>query len=281
VSRKHIDNRACMHGRKASSGSADQDASKPSKRQALGGKFSQSTRKQSQKAKDLPGPEDAPQTTVLRGRERGGVDRASGIALDAGTVVRVMSQHAIDERKSEWLDTIVLLDGRSFVFCALHAHMRLTEALVKDMFGRAIESRRVPKLKEAFKTHLGLENKFVRSEKTKGWNKVSLYGYECWRFAEQDENGVSKIEKVVRDVWHHGAGIMKGPSADSGLCDGEFADAYCALWRLFNTGMRQTRCKDLSSEDLAEYGANCRDLGARWNLLLPSNRCSTFYLHTQ
>ena len=44
--------------------------------------------------------------------------------------------------------------------------------------------------------------------------------------------------------------------------------------------LRQTRCKDPSSEDLAEYGANCRDLGARWSLLLPSNRCSTFYLHT-
>jgi hypothetical protein len=62
----------------------------------------------------------------------------------------------------------------------------------------AIESRRVTKLKEAFKAHLGLENKFVRSKKTKGWNKVSLYGYKCWRFAEQDENGVSKIIAETR-----------------------------------------------------------------------------------
>ena len=244
--------------------------------------YSQGKRQASQKTKALPGPEDAPQTTVLRGRKwgPGGVDSASGITLAAGTVVRVMSQHAINERESEWLDKVVHLDRHAFVFCALHAHMRLTEALVKDMFGRAIESRRVQKLKEAFKTHLGLENKFVRSDKTKGWNKVSLYGYECWRFAEQDENGVSKIEKVVREVWPDGAGIVKGPSAGSGLRDGDFVDAYCALWRLFNTVMRQTRCKDPSSEDLAEYGANCRDLGARWSLLLPSNRCSTFYLHT-
>jgi hypothetical protein len=244
--------------------------------------YSQGKRQASQKTKALPGPEDAPQTTVLRGRKwgPGGVDSASGITLAAGTVVRVMSQHAINERESEWLDKVVHLDRHAFVFCALHAHMRLTEALVKDMFGRAIESRRVQKLKEAFKTHLGLENKFVRSDKTKGWNKVSLYGYECWRFAEQDEKGVSKIEKVVRDVWPDGAGIVKGPSAGSGLRDGEFVSAYCALWRLFNTVMRQTRCKDPSSEDLAEYGANCRDLGARWSLLLPSNRCSTFYLHT-
>ncbi len=71
--------------------------------------------------------------------------------------------------------------------------MRLTdsEALVRDMFGCSIESRRVQKLKEACKTHLGLDDdlKIVRSEKTKGWNKVSLYGYECLCFAEQDENG--------------------------------------------------------------------------------------------
>jgi hypothetical protein len=98
--------------------------------------------------------------------------------------------------------------------------MRLTEALVKDLFGRAIESRRVPKLKEAFQTHLGLSNKFVRSEK--GWNKVSLYGYECWRFAELDEEGVSKIEKVIKEVWPEGAGVVNGPSAGSGLRDRVF-----------------------------------------------------------
>ena len=197
--------------------------------------------------------------------------------MDAGSVVRIVSQHAIDERSSAWLDGRVKLDRRSFVFCALHAHMRLTEAVVKDMFGRAIESRRVQKLKEAFKTHLGLENKFVRSEKTQGWNKVSLYGYECWRFAETDENGISKIEKVIREVWPDGVGIVKGPGQ---LRDHEFADRYCKLWSLFNLVMRQTLCKDPNNADLAQYGANCRDLGARWCLLLPSNRCSTFYLHT-
>ncbi len=99
-----------------------------------------------------------------------------GQTLDAGTVVRVMSQpHAIDEGKFEWLDTVVRLERHFFVFCALHAHMRLAEALVKDLFGRAIEgfeAQRVQKLSQAFKTHLGLEQKFVRSDKTKGWNKV-------------------------------------------------------------------------------------------------------------
>jgi hypothetical protein len=268
-----------MHCRKAPTGSADKHTSRPGKK-SIGDRFCQGTRTQSLKTKAAPRPEDAPQTTVLRGCKWEDVVRASEIALGEGAVVRVMSQHAIDERDSEWLDKVVRLDRHSFVFCALHAHMRLTEALVKDMFGRAIESQRVKKLKEAFQKHLGLENKFVRSDKTKGWNKVSLYGYECWRFAEQDENGVSKIEKVVREVWPDGAGIVKGPSAGSGLRDGEFVEAYCALWRLFNTVMRQTRCKDPGSADLAEYGANCRDLGARWCMLLPSNRCSTFYLHT-
>ena len=272
-----------MHDRNAA-GPVNENASRPAKRclpGSLRGQFDQARRAQSQKTKDdAPRPEDAPQTTVLRGHKWQGVNSASGIALDAGTVVRVMVQHAIDERSSDLLDRVVRLDRHSFVFCALHAHMRLTEALVKDMFGRAIESRRVQKLKEAFKTHLGLENKFVRSEKTKGWNKVSLYGYECWRFAEQDEYGVSKIEKVIKEVWPEGAGVVNGPSAGSGLRDRAFVDAYCGLWRLFNTVMRQTRCKDPSSKDLAEYGANCRDLGARWCMLLPSNRCSTFYLHT-
>ncbi len=119
----------------------------------------------------------------------------------------------------------------------------------------------MPKLSAAFKTHLDLEKKFVRSEKSKGWNKVSLYGYEFWCFAEQDENGVSKIEKVVREVWPDG-GIVIGPNAGSGLRDGEFVDAYCALWRLFKTVMRQTRCKDPSSKDLAEYGAEYGAAGA-------------------
>ncbi len=73
---------------------------------------------------------------------------------------------------------------------------------------------------------------------------------------------------------------MKGPSADSGLRDKQFVEAYCALWRLFNSVMRQTRSKDPRSKDLAEYETNSRNLGARWSLLLPSNRCSTFYLHT-
>ncbi len=63
--------------------------------------------------------------------------------------VCIMSQHAINERNSEWLD-VVVLDRHSFVVCALRAHMLLTETLIKDLFGCSIESGRVQKLKEPF-----------------------------------------------------------------------------------------------------------------------------------
>jgi hypothetical protein len=47
-----------------------------------------------------------------------------------------------------------------------------------------------------------------------------------------------------------------------------------------NSAMLQTLCKEPSNADLAKYGANCCDLGAMWCMLLPSNHCSTFQLHT-
>ena len=103
--------------------------------------------------------------------------------------MRVVSLHRIDERQSVFLEGFTKLDRRSFAR-PMHpprAH-DLTETLVKDMFGRAMESRKVELLKKMFKEHLGLEIKFVRSEKTKGWNKVSLYDYECWLFSEPGFN---------------------------------------------------------------------------------------------
>jgi hypothetical protein len=151
-SHAHTDSCAYMPGRKASSGPAENESARPHERKALG-QFTQSKRPQNQKASVEPRPEDAPQTTVLRGREWEEVVSAGRIALDAGTVVRVMSQHAINECDSEWLDKVVHLDRRSFVFCALHAHMLLTEALVKDMFGHAIESRRVTKESQSSRRH--------------------------------------------------------------------------------------------------------------------------------
>jgi hypothetical protein len=54
-----------------------------------------------------------------------------------------MGQHAVNEREYKWLDKIVHLDRHTLVFCALqclHTNIRLTEAFVKDLFGRTIKS---------------------------------------------------------------------------------------------------------------------------------------------
>jgi hypothetical protein len=223
-------------------------------------------------------------TIVLRGRLW---DKAiSGkVSLPASSVVRVVVQYKIDERRSEWLDKRVQLDRSAFVFCALHAHMRLTEALVKDMFGRAIESGKVPQLREAFNTHLNIQDRFVRNEGKRGWKKVSLYGYECWRFGRESRvEGQSAIERVIREVWGEGSDILtkndvENPKGLSREAHTRFLESYCSLWRDFNKVMQLTRCKTFCPE-LLDYGALCRDLGARWCMLLPRNRCSAFYLHT-
>jgi len=164
--------------------------------------------------------------------------------------------------------------------------MRLTEALVKDMFGRAIESGKVPQLREAFKKHLNIQDRFVRNEGKRGWKKISLYGYECWRFAQDSEvEGQSKIERVIRDVWgEDGRGILTendvaNLKAVAPEAHYRFLLSYCSLWNDFNKVMQLTRSKTISPE-LRDYGALCRDLGSRWCLLLPRNRCSAFYLHT-
>ena len=240
---------------------------------------------------------DVPKTSAIRGKKFDSEAAASEETLIAGSLVRVMRQHACSERTSEYLKTLLPLDARAFVFCALHAHMRLSEALVKDMFGRAIESRKVERLRSAFERHLGITNKFQKSSQTNGWNKVSLYGYECWRFGQTDAEGVSKIERVIKEVWPAGDGILgkpadskadkrckavtgrNRPSRDSDR-EQRFLASYCALWQQFNLVVRQMRCKNPHDEELKNFGVNCRDLGARWCMLLPANRCSTFYLHT-
>ena len=243
-----------------------------------------------QKRAQPPPQEPAPQhpvTIVLRGKSW---DKATSgkVPFPASSVVRVIVQHKLDERRSEWLDSHVQVDRAAYVFCALHAHMRLTEALVKDMFGRAIESGKVPQLREAFKTHLNIQDRFVRNEGKRGWKKVSLYGYECWRFArDSGVQGQSAIERVIREVWGEGHEILTKNDMTNRTNPKEFcADAhnrflvsYCSLWRDFNKVMQLTRCKTFCPE-LLDYGALCRDLGSRWCLLLPRNRCGAFYLHT-
>ena len=62
--------------------------------------------------------------------------------------------------------------------------------------------------------------------------------------------------------------------------DDQFIHSFCCLWRLFHNVTKQMRCKDPSTPDLDKFGENCRDLGARWCILLPANRTTPFYLHT-
>jgi hypothetical protein len=44
--------------------------------------------------------------------------------------------------------------------------------------------------------------------------------------------------------------------------------------------MDQMRCRDPERKDLVDFGKNCRDLGARWCMLMPKHRCGALYLHT-
>ena len=56
--------------------------------------------------------------------------------------------------------------------------------------------------------------------------------------------------------------------------------AHCALWEDFNAVVRTLRCKDPTSKTLEGHAARFREFGARWMMMMPSHRCTTFYLHT-
>ena len=97
-----------------------------------------------------------------------------------------------------------------FCFCSLHAHMRLTEALVKPMFARAIATNRVKALNSAFAEHLGIDGAFaqVQSEHGSGkvWKPVSFHGYECRLFSKMLKETATRpyepaIDRVVHEVW--------------------------------------------------------------------------------
>ena len=195
-----------------------------------------------------------------------------------------------------------------FCFCSLHAHMRLTEALVKPMFARAIASNRVPALNKAFKEHLGLDNMFAEVQSDQGtgkvWKPLSFKAFECHLFT------LSAVEKVLHQVWPDhdepqaepaskakseasAAKAKRGRSGKNGKSDRcrewgglganqqkEYKRQYLCLWGTFLTVMDQMRCRDPDRADLADFGKNCRDLGARWCVLMPKNRLGSLYLHT-
>ena len=198
----------------------------------------------------------------------------------------------------------------SFCFCGLHAHMRLTESLVKVIFGRAIPSK-VNQLNTAFKEHLGVQEKFKKVQtvgKNKGgWQKVSFTGYECLNFSKtlkKTDTHVeeSAIERVLHEVFPKHEEDLVAKARDDANADArpvrrrrergksnnitdprkddQFIHSFCCLWQLFHNVTKQMRCKDPSTPDLDKFGENCRDLGARWCILLPENRTTPFYLHT-
>ena len=198
-----------------------------------------------------------------------------------------------------------------FCFCALHAHMRLTEALVKPMFARAIATNRVRELDFAFEKHLGLGGTFaqVQSEHGSGkvWKRVGFRAYECRLFSKVLKESATRpqepaIHRVVHEVWPDSdqAGPLLVPQAPtragsrkrkpshrdkewggrSEEQQREYKRQYLHLWSLFGKVMDQMRCRDPDREDLKHFGKNCRCLGARWCMMMPKNRCGALYLHT-
>ena len=198
-------------------------------------------------------------------------------------------------------------------FCSLHAHMRLTEALVKPMFARAISTKRVPELNSAFAKHLGLDGAFaqVQSEHGSGkvWKPVGFHGFECRLFskvlkAHGKRPEEAAIDRVVHEVWPDSDSDQAEPlvppihssarksrkrkptyrekewGGASEEQQREYKRQYLHLWSLFDTVMEQMRCRDPDREDLKNFGKNCRNLGARWCMMMPKNRCGALYLHT-
>lgn len=190
--------------------------------------------------------------------------------------------------------------------------MRLTEALVKPLFARAISTNRVNALNSAFKKHMGMDEAFAQVQSENGsnkvWKPVSFHAYECHLFSKMLDATATRpaehaIDRVVQEVWPDSdeAAPLKPQATTSsrktpsrrkpssrekewgGLSEQqqrEYKRQYLHLWSIFHTVMDQMRCADPDREDLKDFGKNCRDLGARWCMLMPKNRCGALYLHT-
>lgn len=216
--------------------------------------------------------------------------------------------------------------------------MRLTEALAKVLYQRAIDTNKTEQLTQAFDRHLGLKGRFkqvqLANSDKKAWKRLALKGYECYAFSKPlSASGTfpeeTAIERVMHEVWPSRvdteppasipgqtvpqtstAGRGKGrataggsvarskqtPKAvqaeacvDSGTGDkrymsaqqeARFIELSCHLWRKFHVFTKQLRCKNPQDSSLLDFGKNSRDLGARWCMFLPRNRCSALYLHT-
>jgi hypothetical protein len=175
--------------------------------------------------------------------------------------------------------------------------MRLTEGLIKVIFAKAIESGKVDELNAAFRKHLDMENTFQKVKDEHGgssWKKVSVQGYQCYDFitklpASDSHPEEMAIHRILHEVWPEDQASSTGlhnkkkrkhkdpvPDAEN-QC---FIKAFCNLWTLFAEVSTLMRCKDIHHAGLSSFPERCRQLGARWCLLLPSNRCNSHYLHT-
>ena len=166
-----------------------------------------------------------------------------------------------------------------YCFCALHAHMRMSEALIKPLFDHAEAQGRIPQLNASIHKHCGLEDHFKQAENEGGggshWLPIAFKAWQAWRLIRTLEPDVNyhgrdlAIQRVFQDVC---AGHVPQ--------DVNMRGAHCALWADFNAVVRTLRCKDPTSKTLEGHAARFREFGARWMMLMPSHRCTTFYLHT-
>jgi hypothetical protein len=178
------------------------------------------------------------------------------------------------------------------------------------MFARAISTNRVKELNLAFKAHMGIDDAFaqVQSEQGSGkvWKPVAFHGFQCSLFSKTLNHTATRpqepaINRVVHEVWPdsksfraepveppiRSSGRKRKPTSRANEWAGaseeqqrEYKRQYLRLWDIFHTVMKQMRCRDPNSEDLKDFGKNCRDLGARWCMMMPQNRCGALYLHT-
>jgi hypothetical protein len=185
--------------------------------------------------------------------------------------------------------------------------MRLTESLIKVIFAKAIESEKVEELNAAFVKHLAMDHTFQKVKDEHGgssWKKVSVFGYQCYDFiktlpASGGRPAEMAIHRILHEVWPDADGQQpSGEAADQSSStqagskkrkrgnpvpnveNKNFITAFCRLWTLFAEVSRLMRCKDIENAELHSFPERCRELGARWCLLLPSNRCNSHYLHT-
>ena len=194
--------------------------------------------------------------------------------------------------------------------------MRLTEGLFKVFYSRSIAKGKTKQLNAAMQQHLNLKDRIKEVEGDGGkktWKKCALKGYECYAFskplpADSNNQAESAIERVIRETFpprveqsQSSAGAASGKAIKraraltpkekrcAANCDvanetaeqeARFTELSCQLWRRFHVVTKQMRSKNPDDPALKTFGQTCRDLGARWCLFMPRNRCSSLYLHT-